>query len=1153
MFLQFSAHREFFFSLSIAALALAPGAARGQGGVQALAVGQPITREMAGGESHAYQIQLDAAQYARLVVTQRGVDVELRLYGPNGAKLDVADSPNGSQGPEPIAFVAELAGIYRVEAAATDKAAPKGSYEIALSEIRPATVQDRVQIAIDRLVREAELHRASRSEQDLRQAAENYRAALALWRAGSGAARKEAELLKEIANIYATIHERFRGAADKEQALATFEQSINAANDRHWEAHIRREIGRNATRWREMELSLESYQSALAVSRELNDPLGIAQALTTIGQIHADQGRVEQARAAYEEAIPFWRAANDRRGESITLRSVAITYNQTGENQKALELHLECLKLRREMNDLPGQVNTLTSLGSTYRELGEWQLALESLDEAMKISQQRNDRGDIAFTAMETGALYDRLGQPQKALNYFNQALPIFRSANIPQYEAATLNNIGKMHNLLGDKQQALNYYNQALPLMRAARNPHGEIAVTLNVARMTAEAGDAARARELVDQMMARAKEIKSVPGEAGALSLLGEISSGAGDKQQALEYHRQALQLVRAVANASGEAATLARIARVESDLGSLNDARQHIEAALGIVETLRSKIAAQELRTAYFASVQSYYDFYIDLLMRIARQEESEEGRAEQWAAALVASERSRARSLLELLAEARADLRRDVDPDLRAREQSLQHLLNSRVEGQLRLLNGPHTPAQAERAAREISRLQDQYREVQTRIRQSNPRYAALTQPRPLTLAEIQQQVLDDDTALLSYSLGAERGYAWAVTRDSITGFELPKREVVEDASRRLLALITARNEAREGETAARRRARIARADARTPRAAAALSRLVLRPVIAKLKKPRLLVVADGALQYVPFAALPLNAKGAPLLTRHEIVMLPSASTLAALRREQAGRAPAPRAVAALADPVFDEKDERFKRATTAGAAQSAAPNTKSEQAASTPPQPSDATRALKHEFGKLRIGRLPYTSVEVERILRLAPSDRSLKVVGFEATREAATDEGLGQYRVVHFATHGYFDSQRPELSGLVFSRFDEQGRPQEGLLLAGEVYGLRLPVELVVLSACETGLGKQVRGEGVIGLTRGFMYAGASRVAVSLWAVNDRATADLMGHFYHALLSGEQRQTAAEALRTAQLKLRRNPQWRAPYYWAPFTIQGEYK
>lgn len=1000
-----------------------------------------------------------------------------------------------------------------------------------------AIAQD--QATVEGLLREAASLRADFSEKGMRQSIEKYQEALRLWRAGRGEAKKEAEILLEAANTWAALHERYRNAADREKALETFELSIRAFSDRKWESNVRREIGRNAARWRDLEFSLESYQRALEISRELNDARGSAVALTTIGQIHASLGRIEAARKAYDEALPFWREAKDRQGESVTLRSIALTYSLTGENRKALQLHLDSLKLRRELNDLPGQVNALSSVSQAYRELGEWQPAIEALDEAMKISRQTNKPEDIAFTAMEIGVLYDLFGKPEEALEYFNQALPVFRSKNIRQFEALALNNIGKMHYLLGDRQQALDHHKQALAIFRAAQDPRGEIAALLNIARLTAEDGDYTGARDFVDQALNRAREIKSAPFEASALGRLGELSGMAGDREQALVHLRQSLQMSREMSSPGAVAATLARIARVESDLGRLEDARRDIEAALEIIETLRSKIAAQELRTSYFARVQNYYEFYIDLLMRMAQQDE--ENRAGMWADALFASERSRARSLLDLLAESHADLQRDLDPALRDREQSAQQLLNRKVEEHLRLLNGPHSKAQADRSAKEIERLQEQYREVQTLIRQRDPRYAALTQPKPLSLDEIRQQVLDDETMLLSYALGEKRSYAWLVTRDSITGLELPKRETIEAASRRLIALITARNESKPGESAARRRSRIARADAQTPAAAAALSRLILRPASAKLGKSRLLVVADGALQYVPFAALRMSAGAAPLITRHEIVMLPSASTLGVLRRETTDRAPAPRSIAVLADPVFDARDERLKQAPTAGE-----PDGKE-------PSPASTTRVLKHEYGKLQISRLPYTAVEADRILQLASDDRTLKAVGFAATRSAAIDKDLGRFRIVHFATHGYFDSEQPELSGLVFSRFDQQGRPLDGLLLAGEIYGLRLSAELVVLSACETGLGRQVRGEGLIGLTRGFMYAGAPRVAISLWAINDRATADLMGNFYRELLSGNQSMSASAALRSAQLRLRRNPRWRAPYYWAPFTIQGEYK
>jgi CHAT domain-containing protein len=534
-----------------------------------------------------------------------------------------------------------------------------------------------------------------------------------------------------------------------------------------------------------------------------------------------------------------------------------------------------------------------------------------------------------------------------------------------------------------------------------------------------------------------------------------------------------------------------------------------------------------------------------------MRISRERKSEEHAA----AALTVSERARARSLLDLLTEARANIRTGVDAALLDRERDLQQRLNKKVEDQIRLLSGPHTKAQADARAKDIEQLKAEYQDAQTKIRQNSPRYAALTQPQPLTVAELQQQVLDADTLLLEYALGAERSYLWAVTQNSIASFELPKRAEIEATARRLLTQLTARNQFIAGESASRKLARIAQADAQAARSAAALSRMVLQPAAAQLNKKRLLIVADGVLQYVPFSALPEPVTGKarenhrppatghrpPLITRHEIISLPSASTLAVLRREVAARQPAARTVAVLADPVFDPRDERLRRVPVQIEQPETEPTTVSE------------TRGLTHALSELQLRRLPYTAREAEEILRLVPADEGMKVVGFQATRDAATGADLSQYQFVHFATHGYFNSARPEMSGLVFSRYDETGKPRNGFLLASDVYNLRLPAEVVVLSACETGLGEEVRGEGLIGLTRGFMYAGAARVIVSLWSISDQATAELMSHFYRGVLQNNKSQAPVAALRAAQLALWRQKRWNAPYYWAAFTLQGEYR
>ena len=180
-----------------------------------------------------------------------------------------------------------------------------------------------------------------------------------------------------------------------------------------------------------------------------------------------------------------------------------------------------------------------------------------------------------------------------------------------------------------------------------------------------------------------------------------------------------------------------------------------------------------------------------------------------------------------------------------------------------------------------------------------------------------------------------------------------------------------------------------------------------------------------------------------------------------------------------------------------------------------------------------------------------QILAFVPEADSFKATGFAATRAAALNPALSQYRYLHFATHGLIDSERPGLSSLVLSLVDEAGKPQDGFLRAHEIYNLKFPAELVVLSACQTGLGKEVKGEGLMGLTRGFMYAGAARVVVSLWSVNDKATSELMTIFYRQMLKENQRPAAA--LRAAQIEMWKQKQWQAPYYWAAFVLQGEWR
>ncbi|HET9209290.1 MAG TPA: CHAT domain-containing protein, partial [Thermoanaerobaculia bacterium] len=454
----------------------------------------------------------------------------------------------------------------------------------------------------------------------------------------------------------------------------------------------------------------------------------------------------------------------------------------------------------------------------------------------------------------------------------------------------------------------------------------------------------------------------------------------------------------------------------------------------------------------------------------------------------------------------------------------------------------LTEGKADPRKLEEADRQLVEALDEYNRVQADLRASSPSYAALTQPQPLSVAQIQEQILDGKAILLEYALGPKRSFLWVVTPDSLQSFELPGRERIEKTARRYYELLTARNERHPSESLQAWKRRIDGTDAEALHAGSELSRMILAPAEHLLGERPLLIVADGALQYIPFAALPVSSSGAPLVIRHEVVSLPSASTLAVLRHEVRGRSRAPKTLAVFADPIFETTDPRLTHRPERVDRMSLA----SETTRGWSPADERQAGGERPAFRRLLSSRK-----EAETLAALVPRDQIFLAVGFSASRAKATSPELAQYRNVHFATHGVLDSRRPELSKLVLSLYDEKGRSEDGFLRLNDIYSLHLDADLVVLSACQTALGKEIRGEGLVGLTRGFMDAGAARVVASLWSVEDRATAELMGSFYRAML--RDKLSPAAALRRAQIEMTSRPGRKSPYYWAGFSLQGEWK
>jgi CHAT domain-containing protein/tetratricopeptide (TPR) repeat protein len=1075
-------------------------------GTSTLVPGVPVERGLAGGESHAYAVAVQPGRPGQpllVTVDQRGIDVEIDVLGPDGRSLGVVDTPTGAEGPESVLIEGDPAVQYRVEVRSPTKTAAPGRYEVRAEALPLGTPADRQRVEAERLVTEAARLLSKGTAEAARQSIALYTQALGPWRA-LGRHREEARSLTILAGLQA-------GLGDARQAIETYRQALplwEALADPDRQAAVLSSLGL-------AHLALGEDKEALALWQARGDRLGEAGALNNICLLHQTQGRLDEVVACYQRAGALFHEAGETGREALTLVNLGGVYDLLGEPRQALDYYGRALALRGGLGDRRGEAQVLNNLGVTYGGLGELGEALSRYDRALAIFRELGDRQWEARTLQNLGATYLSLGELQRARAALEQALALRRATGDRRGEALTMNSLGLVLDLLGATGEALDLHRKALDLARAVGDRRWEAGSLTRLGKELLASGDPAKALEMLGQAL----ELLKAPGDrrsrSVALQRTGEAHAQQGNLPKALEVFGEALALRRAIADRAGEAETLTAVARAEARLGKLPESRAHVEEALGLVESMRATVRNPDLRASFLGTHRQAFELDVDLLMQLDRREPGG-GHARE---ALERSEHARARALLDLLQEARAEIRQGSDPVLREREKALTERLNAKAERQIESLGGAAPATSQAEAERSVQELLAELDAVQAEIRARSPRYAALTQPRPLGSSEI-QALLDPGTLLLEYALGEERSFLWAVDAGSVTSFELPPRAEIEAAARRVYEGMRILN---AGGAKAR--------DLRDLEAAS-LSRMLLGPVAARLGDRRLVIVADGALHYLPFAALPEGSSGDLLIDRHEIVNLPSASVLATQRRDLAGRPPAPRTVVVFADPVFDAGDSRLAKA----------------QLAAGPKRPAERGSGA-GEFPALP--RLPSTRLEAERIAALVPPDQALVELDFRAAREPVLGGGLRPFRIVHFATHGMIDAQTPALSGLVLSRVGEDGKAREGFLSLNDVYNLQLGADLVVLSGCETALGREIRGEGLVGLTQGFFYAGAARVVASLWRVQDRATAELMGRFYAAML--REGKTPAAALREAQLAVRRERRWRDPYYWSAFVLQGDWR
>ena len=1060
-----------------------------------LPFGTTLRKTVVIGEKYVYSLSLPENSALEGKVDQHGVTVTIRLRSADQNLRLERSFPLGTYGSQMIFFVSGPGGQYELEIEPKEPQSASSFFELTVSERHPATPDDVCQFA-------------------------------------------------DYVNLPQFFDEvqKFSQTDDPEQlhrALTKLEAGIQLSlrlGDKRAEGLFVQESGQVYKRLNDTGKALEKHQQAVQLFHDAGDGDTECVALSELGGVYQYSGRLPEALKTYQQMLELSRNLGIRFHEATCLTNIGATHKLAGEQQIAIEFYEKALVIQREIKDQTTELLTLSDLSNTYFQMGNPQKAIEIMTQAYDLAQSRHVDREIVRALNDLAATYDTLGEYETAIGYYSKALEIARKNKFTHSEANLANNLGYVYLMTRDYAKGSEILKQAIEISRRYGYQYIEASSLTSLGVIYRRMGDLPQALSHYLQALELHKKISSPIIQASTFNNIGRLYHLTKEYPKATEAIQTALRLGQQTGDIETQIRALGNLGPLQKDQHQFLEAKTTLEEGIRLVELLRQNTASPQTRAAYFATVQTLYGSYIEVLAQLD-QEQPQAGYAQ---LAFQVAEGSRARSFVELLRENQLDLRQGVRSELLTEEQTLQRQLSEKIINLRKLTSTSQSADKISAGEKEVQDCLNQLDQVQTKIRTENPKYSSVFQSRPLSIEEIQQQILDPDTVLLEYLLGEKQSYLWVVSQTSVKTYQLPERKNIELVARRVYDALSANPAAETSGTAS--------AQSTIDESAQALSQMILAPAAAELGGKRLLVVSDGILQYIPLGVLPLapaasesQAAPAPLVTTNEILYLPSISAIPVLRKDSDHRKLASKKLAVFADPVFTSTDNRLKKELAR-----TKKNPPEQVAAS-----ASAHQGLRDFPGDTSLGRLSFSRQEaIDITTGLSPKDFKL-ALDFETSRDTALHLPFHDYQVIHFATHGLLNSQNPELSGIVLSLVNDQGADVDGFLRVADLINLKIPVELVVLSACRTGLGKEVRGEGLVGLTRAFMYAGASRVVASLWKVDDKATAVFMKEFYRAMFQEHQRPAAA--LRTAQLALMKNPRFRSPFYWAAFTLQGEWR
>ena len=991
---------------------------------------------------------------------------------------------------------------------------------------------------------------------------------------------------KQIAEAEEAYKNRkFREAIEKFKPLLP---QIESLTDRKKLADIYFKYGRSNRRLGNFSDAHEYLNRAMKLHTEIEDRTGIAFDLTEIAAAYQRQGKYDEALKLSREALTMHEAANDYLGIARTDDTLGNVYYRTGEFEKSLQTFESALDAAKKSGDQETLCIVLSSSGQVYWVRGEYDRALEIYKQAIQVAEQLGDLMLMASPVGNTALIYKDQGDLEKALAQLERVAVIFREVGNKAAEAIAYLNLGSLQHVLGNYGKSFESTNLSLKIAREIED-HGLEAHALgNIALLEWEIGNQDAAVSYIQQGLKLSEQLGEKELVARDLSVLGLIVSSQGDHRSAMKYVKRGADLDRQTGNKKSLHLRLWDLGDLYATTGDLNEALQSYEEAAGIQESLglknqlgfmltqiggvhrkkgnlaqaedftnrgvallreqpsplrlwealhnqgllsaqlgrveqstpqlkeaveileglREGVILPEQRSTYF---EKRLDVYEDLIAQLVKTKSLE--------GAFEYIQRSKTRAFLDLLSESKIDPQANLNPSLYLLKRKLvARLVN--IDTKLKEEQEEEQPDRSliRRLEKERTEADQEYQKLMLQLRNQNPRLAEIQAPQVLTLADA-QTLMDEESILLDYFVGKKQSILFAITRDQFRVFPLPQAATLNQEVEQLLETIQKPNPAFELTEGAH---------SQYISLASNLYNQLLKPAEEMWKgKKRVTLATDGPLNNLPFEVLltsavhsrEINFETLPYFAlRHEVNYVPSISSLAAIvRHAQPLQAANQKELLAIADPVKGANSSK----------------------------PVAGARILRDWSSSLV--ELPNARVEVEKISELYANENTTILLGADANEAKIKSLPLNDFRTLHFATHGLIDEERPQFSSIYLNPGTAD---EDGFLTMREVFDLKLNSDLVVLSACKTGLGRNVRGEGVMGLARAFFCAGTSSVVVSLWSVDDSSTAQFMTAFYSARKIRNMSKSAA--LKMARATMIKDKTYSHPYYWSPFILIGNH-